>query len=157
MKYGATSRHLAGEQGQVATHGWRVCGVTTGECCLDRLNSQRPTLRKSRCQIRLYRDLPGNPAGGMVVRDARSLARRSLCLADPVAECPGESQRSATDEGASQRPGQRPDLWSAACLARCPGRRGLPWPTSDRAADATGGGTQREPISGRWSLNAGRN
>ena len=34
----------------------------------------------------------------MVVRDARSLTGRRLCLADLIAECPGEGQRAAADE-----------------------------------------------------------
>ena len=38
----------------------------------------------------------------MVVRGARDLARRLLCLADSVAECPGERQRTAADQGAGQ-------------------------------------------------------
>ena len=73
------------------------------------------------------------------MRGARGLARRRLCLADPVAECPGEGQRPATEQGTIQRSGQRPDLWSPACLARSPGRRSLLRPPSDRTAHATGG------------------
>ena len=40
----------------------------------------------------------------MVVRGARGLARRLLVLADPVAECPGEGQRPAPEEGTIQLP-----------------------------------------------------
>ena len=75
----------------------------------------------------------------MVVRGARGLARRLLCLADPVTEWPGKGQRTAADEGASELPGQRPDLWRTAGLARSPSRWGLLRQTSDRAADATRG------------------
>ena len=97
----------------------------------DILKKPRPTSRKRRCDVRLYRDTPRNLADGMVVRGARGLTGRRLCLADPIAECPGESQRPAADEDASQLPGQRPDLWRAACLARSIGRWGVLWPTSD--------------------------
>ena len=95
--------------------------------------------RRRHCEIRLHRDPPRNLADGMVMRGARGLAGRLLCLADPIAECPGEGQRTAAEQGTIQLPGQRPHLWRTACLARSPGRRGLLRSTSDRAADATGG------------------
>ena len=73
----------------------------------------------------------GDMAGGMVMRGARCLARRVLCLANSIAECPREGQRTTTGQGASQLPRQRSDLWRSACLARPTGGRGRLRPTSD--------------------------
>lgn len=52
--------------------------------------------------MRVHREAPGELADGVVMRGARGLAGRLLCLANLIAECPGEGQRSAADEGASQ-------------------------------------------------------
>ncbi len=71
----------------------------------DILNKPRPPSRRRCCEGCLYRDALRSLAGGMVVRGAQGLARRLLCLADPVAECPVEGQRTATEQGAIQLPG----------------------------------------------------
>lgn len=98
-------------------------------CCTDRLSLPRPTSRKRSCDVRLYRDKSRNLAGGMVVRGARGLASRLLCLAALIAEYPGEGQRSAADEGAIQLPGQRPGPME-------PGVSGtISWQTGSPAAD----------------------
>ena len=52
----------------------------------DILKKPRPTSRRSRREVRLHRDAPGDLAGGMVVRGARCLAGRVLCLADTAAQ-----------------------------------------------------------------------
>jgi hypothetical protein len=53
---------------------------------------------------------------GMVVRGARGLARRILCLAHSIAECPSEGPRTTAGQGASRLPRQRPYLRGPACL-----------------------------------------
>lgn len=51
----------------------------------DILKKPRPTSRRNRCEVRVHREAPGDLAGGMVVRGARGLAGRLLCLADATA------------------------------------------------------------------------
>ena len=46
----------------------------------------RPTSRRNRREIRFRCEAPGDLAGGLVVRGARCLARRVLCLADTAAQ-----------------------------------------------------------------------
>ena len=53
----------------------------------DILKKLGPTLRRKRRKVRLYREAPGDLAGGMVVRGARCLAGRVLCLADTATQC----------------------------------------------------------------------
>jgi transposase-like protein len=52
----------------------------------DILKKPRPTSRRSRREVRLHREAPGNLAGGLDVRGARCLARRVLCLAEAAAQ-----------------------------------------------------------------------
>ena len=46
----------------------------------------RPTSRRNRREIRFRCEAPGDLAGGLVVRGARCLARRVLCLADTTTQ-----------------------------------------------------------------------
>jgi transposase len=52
----------------------------------DILKKPRPTSRRSRREVRLHCEAPGDLAGGMVVRGARCLAGWVLCLADTTAQ-----------------------------------------------------------------------
>ena len=52
----------------------------------DILKKPRPTSRRSRCEVRLHREAPGDLAGGVVMRGARCLAGWVLCLADTTAQ-----------------------------------------------------------------------
>ena len=58
----------------------------------DILKKPRPTSRRRCYEVRLHRDTPRDMAGGMVMRGARCLACRVLCLANSIAECPSEGQ-----------------------------------------------------------------
>src|SRR5436309_2442113 len=101
----------------------------------DILKKPRPTSRRSRREVRLHREAPGDLAGGMVVRGARCLAGRLLCLADEAAECAKAERRRAVGEGAGKLSCERPDLRRSACLARCACRWSVMRTASDRAAD----------------------
>jgi transposase len=46
----------------------------------------RPTSRKNRHEVQFHCEAPGDLAGGLVVRGARCLARRVLCLADTTTQ-----------------------------------------------------------------------
>src|SRR5437773_11122458 len=50
------------------------------------LGKPRPTSRKNRHEVQFHCEAPGDLAGGLVVRGARCLARRVLCLADTTAQ-----------------------------------------------------------------------
>src|SRR4029077_3117145 len=52
----------------------------------DILKKPRPTSRRNRREVRFRCEAPGDLAGWMVVRGARCLARRVLCLADTTAQ-----------------------------------------------------------------------
>src|SRR5208282_102757 len=52
----------------------------------DILRKPRPTSRRSRREVRLHCEAPGDLAGGMVVRGARCLAGWILCLADTAVQ-----------------------------------------------------------------------
>ena len=52
----------------------------------DILKKPRPTSRRNRHEVRLHREAPGDLAGGVVVRGARCLAGRFLCVADAAAQ-----------------------------------------------------------------------
>ena len=52
----------------------------------DILKKPRPTSRGNRREVRFCCEAPGDLAGGMVVRGARCLAGRVLCLADTAAQ-----------------------------------------------------------------------
>ena len=59
----------------------------------------RPTSRRSRREVRLHREAPGELAGGMVVRGARCLAGWVLCLADTTAQSTQPERRRVGREG----------------------------------------------------------
>src|SRR5436305_13544107 len=52
----------------------------------DILKKLRPTSRGNRREVLLHCEAPGDLAGGLVMRGARCLARRVLCLADTTAQ-----------------------------------------------------------------------
>ena len=52
----------------------------------DILKKPRPTSRRSRREVLLHRDAPGDLAGGLVVRGGRCLAGWVLCLAVATAQ-----------------------------------------------------------------------
>src|SRR5262249_37615288 len=52
----------------------------------DILKKPRPTSRRNRHEVLLHREAPGDLAGGVVVRGARCLAGRLLCVADAAAQ-----------------------------------------------------------------------
>jgi transposase-like protein len=52
----------------------------------DILKKPRPTSRRNRREVRFHCEAPGDLAGGLVVRGARCLARRVLCLADTTTQ-----------------------------------------------------------------------
>src|SRR6266567_4614624 len=52
----------------------------------DILKKPRPTSRRNRREVRFHCEAPGDLAGGLVVRRARCLARRVLCLADTTTQ-----------------------------------------------------------------------
>src|SRR5215213_9003427 len=52
----------------------------------DILKKPRPTSRRNRREVRFHREAPGDLAGGLVVRGARCLAGRVLCLPDTAAQ-----------------------------------------------------------------------
>ena len=52
----------------------------------DILKKPRPTSRRNRHEVCLHREAPGDLAGGVVVRGARCLAGRLLCVADATAQ-----------------------------------------------------------------------
>ena len=59
----------------------------------DILKKPRPTSRRNRREVWVHCEVPGDLAGGLVVRGARCLAGWLLCLADTT-----RSQRSRSDE-----------------------------------------------------------
>ena len=52
----------------------------------DILKKLRPTSRRNRREVLLHCEAAGDMAGGLVVRGARCLARRLLCLADTTTQ-----------------------------------------------------------------------
>src|SRR6266545_3850553 len=52
----------------------------------DILKKPRPTSRRNRYEVWFHCEAPGDLAGGLVVRGARCLARRVLCLADTTTQ-----------------------------------------------------------------------
>src|ERR1700704_4928654 len=110
-----------------------------------RLKAERDILKKaaayfaSRREVRLHREAPGDLAGGMVVRGARCLAGWVLCLADTTAQSAQPERRRAWRKGSCQLPGERPDLWRQAGVARPARRRGSVRAASDRTIDAAAG------------------
>lgn len=77
----------------------------------------RPTLRGSRCEIRLHCEAPGNLAGGCDVRGARCLAQRVPCLVLPAPKPPQPGRRADRLSSSPELSGQRQDLWRPPCLA----------------------------------------
>src|SRR2546421_4024967 len=80
----------------------------------DILKKPRPTSRRSRREVRLHREAPGNLAGGMVVRGARRLGGWVLRLADTIAQSTQPERWGIGREGSRQLPGQRSNLWRQA-------------------------------------------
>src|SRR6516225_3637303 len=62
----------------------------------DILKKPRPTSRRNRHEVRLYREAPGDLAGGVVVRGARCLAGRFLCVADAASQSTQPQRRGAS-------------------------------------------------------------
>ena len=58
----------------------------------DILKKPRPTSRRNRREVRVHCEVPGDLAGGLVVRGARCLAGWLLCLADTTAQ-PAQPER----------------------------------------------------------------
>jgi transposase len=68
----------------------------------DILKKPRPTSRRRAREVLLHSEAPGNLAGGMVVRGARCLAWRLLCLAHTTAQRTQPQRRRAGSEGAGE-------------------------------------------------------
>src|SRR5471030_1256153 len=105
----------------------------------DILKKPRPTSRRNRREVRFRCEAPGDLAGGMVVRGARCLAGWVLCLPETTAQPAQPERRRAWREGSCQFPGERPDLWRQAGVARPARRRGIVRAAPDRTIDAAAG------------------
>ena len=101
-------------------------------------------------EVRFHREAPFRLAGVVALRSAGRIAVRLSRLAASRAERPGAIRRTTDGEGPDELCRQRPHLWRAPGLARCPGRgRGMR-PPQDRAADA------RQRLSGATASPSGR-
>jgi transposase len=97
---------------------------------------RQPSSREKRDEVRFHREAPERLAGVVALRSAGRIAVRLSRLAASRAERPGAIRRATDGEGSDELCRQRPRLWRAPGLARCPGRgRGMR-PPQDRAADA---------------------
>jgi len=93
-----------------------------------------PTSRRNRREVRFHCEAPGDLAGGLVVRGARCLARRVLCLADATtqsaqaAAMKSLAQRSAPASlratGPTAPGGCGKTCWPKGCRAVCIGLSG---------------------------------
>ena len=97
----------------------------------ERDKKPRPTSRRNRREVWFCCEAPGGLAGGLVVRGARCLAGWVLCLADTTAQSAQPERRRAWREGSCQFPGERPDLWRQAGVARHAGGGCVVWTASD--------------------------
>src|ERR1700747_346179 len=70
-------------------------------------------------------------AEGAEVRGARVRAGWLLCLTDTRPQSAQPQRRRAWCEGPHQLPGERPDLWRQACVARLAGGWAVMWAASD--------------------------
>jgi hypothetical protein len=105
----------------------------------DILKKPRPNSRRSRREVRLHREAPGDLDRGVDVRGARCLASRVLCLAETATQRAQPDRRSALDQGAGELHRERSDLRRQARVARRSGRGRDLRPASDRAIDAAAG------------------
>lgn len=120
----------------------------------DILKKPRPTSRRNRREVWFCCEAPGGLAGGLVVRGARCLAGWVLCLAGTTAQSAQPERRRSWREGSCQFPGERPDLWRQAGVARPARRRGVVRAASDRTIDAAAG-PQSTPATAASAAGSG--
>lgn len=120
----------------------------------DILKKPRPTSPRSRSEVRLPREAPGELADGVVMRGARCLAGWVLGVADAATQPACSSRRGVGRQDPDEFPAVRPDLRRETSVARPAGRGGGVRPASDRATDAAQA-LRARPRRRRVSADAG--
>ena len=102
----------------------------------DILKKRRPTSRRTRYEVRLRREAPGDLAGIMDMRDPWRFAQRRSRMAGSSTKRSFAQQCRAWGKGPRQLHLQLPNLWRTPRLARSSGRRPVLRSSPCRATDA---------------------